>query len=214
VSPQTSTPHAAGGLRRRFEGSYEIDEFGGDPQLQDMVAPLVHAFVRVEVDGAEQLPRTGPALLVSNRGSGLVEPTVLSVAVRQETGRRLRVAGAPDLPVAGDLLRRLGCVNSYPGDLRALLRRGQVAAIALGATWLRGAGQPPLPFLRAALGYEILPVAVLPSGPLGLPMRGWRVRVGAPLRTTGDADHDDPLAAAELAEATRDAVHALLNPSG
>jgi hypothetical protein len=37
--------------------------------------------------------------------------------------------------------------------------------------------------------------------------------VGAPLRTSG-AHHDDPLAAAELAEATRDAVHQLLSGQG
>jgi hypothetical protein len=198
------------GLRRRIDGNYRIDEFGGDPQLQDLVAPLVHGIVRARVEGADQLPRVGAAVLVANRGLSLMEPTVLSVALRQETGRRLRIVGAPDGPVFGDVLRRLGCVNSYPGDLGALLRAGHVAAIALGTTWLRGAGQPPLPFLRAALGFDVIPVAVLPDGPFGIPLQGWRVVVGEPLQALSGHGHGDPLAAAELAEAVRDAVEALL----
>ena len=37
--------------------------------------------------------RHGPALLVTNRGLGVLEPTALSVAVRKECGRRLRIVG-------------------------------------------------------------------------------------------------------------------------
>ena len=90
---RTQSVRAAEVLRRRFNGRFAIDEFGADPQLQDLVAPIVHAVVRVRVAGAEHIPTDGPGLFVSNRGLGVLEPAALSVAVRNESGRRLRVIG-------------------------------------------------------------------------------------------------------------------------
>ena len=67
--------------------------------------------VRVEVEHAERLPRVGGALLVSNRGLGVFEPAALAVGVRKVIGRRIRVIGAPSVPVVGDLLRKLGALG-------------------------------------------------------------------------------------------------------
>jgi 1-acyl-sn-glycerol-3-phosphate acyltransferase len=209
---RTQTTDLVTVVRRRIEGRYPVDAFGSDPQLQDLIAPLVTATVRVRVDHPERLPVDGPAVLVSNRGLGVVEPAALAVALRQEAGRRLRVIGAPDVPIVGDLMRKLGAVMSYQGDLAALLRAGHVAAIPLGPTWLRtGAGTPPIQLLVAALGYPVIPVAVRPGGPLGLPLRPWRVAVGEPLPVRASRGSGDPLAAAELAEAARENVQLLLD---
>ncbi len=198
--------------RRRFEGRYPVDPFGADPQLQDLLAPFVTATVHVNVSYPERLPDSGPAVLVSNQGLGVIEPAALSVALRQEAGRRLRVIGAPDVPVLGDLMRKLGAVMSYAGDLAALLRADHVAALPLGPTWLRtGTGTPPIQLLVAALGYPVIPVAVRPGGPFGLPIRPWRVVVGEPLPVRAIRGSGDPLAAAELAEAARDSVLRLLD---
>jgi 1-acyl-sn-glycerol-3-phosphate acyltransferase len=198
--------------RRRIEGRYAVDPFGADPQMQDLIAPLVTSIVHVQVDHPERLPEDGPAVLISNRGLGLVEPAALSVALRQEVGRRLRVIGAPDVPVLGDLMRKLGAVMSYQNDLAALLRAEHVAAIPLGPTWLRtGAGTPPMQLLVATLGYPVIPVAVRPGGPFGLPLRPWKVAVGEPLPVRANRGSGDPLAAAELAEAARDNVQRLID---
>jgi 1-acyl-sn-glycerol-3-phosphate acyltransferase len=198
--------------RRRFEGRYPVDPFGADPQLQDLIAPLVTSSIRVQVVHPERFPQSGPAVLVSNRGLGVIEPTALSVALRQEAGRRLRIIGAPDVPVLGDLMRKLGAVMSYAGDLAALLRADHVAALPLGPTWLRtGTGAPPIQLLVAALGYPVIPVAIRPGGPLGLPIRPWRITVGEPLPVRAIRGSGDPLAAAELAEAARDGVLRLLD---
>lgn len=197
-------------LRRRIDGRYAVDEFGGDPNLFDMVAPL-GVGLRTDVIGAENLPRSGAALIVSNRGLGVMEPLVLVLAVRRAAHRRLRIVGAPDMPMIGPTLHKLGAVGYRPDDVAALLRSGHLAAAPLGPTWLRGgAGEPPRALVVATLGYPVIPVAVRRGGPIGLPIRPWRVIVGAPMLPPQGTDSDDQLAAAELAEAVRDAVGALL----
>lgn len=197
-------------LRRRLDGRFSIDPFGADPQLQDALAPVVVRIAPVRVIGPKNIPATGPALMVSNRGLGVFEPTALSVAVRTECGRRLRIVGAPDLPMLGDLLRKFGSIGNYPSDLGALLRAGHLAALPLGLNWLRhGGGAPPTDMLVAALGYPVIPVLIRPGGPFGLPATPWRITVGEPI-AVGEVGERDPLSAAELAEAIREAVHALV----
>ena len=198
--------------RRRFDGRFQIDAFGGDAQLMDL-AGLVLAFgVRVEVEHAERLPRIGGALVVANRGLGIIEPAAIAIAVRVAVGRRLRVIGASDAPVVGDILRKIGAVGYRADDVAALLRAGHLAAAPLASTWFRsGAGAPPRELLAAILGYPVVPAAVLPGGPGPLPIRPWRVVVGPVVETATDAVPGDTLAGAELAERTRAAVNRLLD---
>ena len=202
-------------VRRRFGGRYPVDPFGADPQLMDLCTTPVQAVVRVRVEHGSRLPEVGGALLVSNRGLGILEPAALAVAVREATGRRVRVIGAPDLPVLGPLARKLGALGSRPDDVAALLRAGHLAAAPLAPTWLLpGAGEPPRALLAAILGFPVIPVAVLPGGPVGLPLRPWRVIVGDVVETETDAVPGDALVAAELAERVRDAVRGLLVRGG
>lgn len=213
IDADRSAPPASlvASLRRRIGGRYPIDPFGADPQLMDLVAPVVSAGVRVQVEHPNRLPAVGGALIVSNRGLGLLEPAALAAAVRSVTGRRLRVVGAPELPAIGPLLRKLGALGGRPTDVAALLRAGHLAAAPLAPTWLRsGAGEPPRALLAAILGFPVIPVVVLPGGPVGLPLRPWRVIVGEIVETEGDAVPGDALVAAELAERVRDAVRAQL----
>ena len=204
-------------IRRRFEGRFAVDEFGGDPHMMDLFAPIPAATIRIHVEHRERLPATGPALLVSNRGIGVVEPLVLGLAVRRAAGRRLRIVGAPEVPVLGPFSRKLGAIGYRPGDVAAVLRAGHLAGAPLGMTWLRsGAGEPPRPLVAATLGFPVVPVAIRPGGPLGLPLGvwpapPWRVVVGEPLLPPAGTPPDDQLAAAELAEQVRDAVATLLH---
>lgn len=205
-----AAPGVVSVVRRRFGGRFFLDPFGLDPQLCDVVAPFVDSAIRVAVEGSEHLPTTGPAVLVANRGLGVAEPAALSVAVRRAVGRRLRVVGAPDLPVAGGWFRRFGAIAGSAGDLGAALRAGHLVAVPLAPTWLRsGAGQPPLELLQAMLVAPVLPVAIRPNGPFGTPT-SWLVTISAPVPVDPSYDLDDPLAAAELAEAVRARVDGLL----
>jgi hypothetical protein len=197
--------------RRRLDGRFRIDAFGGDAQLMDLSGRVLEVGLRVEVEHGARLPRIGGALVVANRGLGVLEPAVLTTAVRQAVNRRLRVIGAPDVPVLGDILRKIGAIGYRADDVAALLRAGHLAAAPLGPTWLRpGAGAPPRELLAAVVGFPVVPVAVLPGGPGRLPIRPWRVIVGPVVETVTDAVPGDTLAGAELAERTRAAVNALV----
>ena len=198
-------------IRRRVGGRYPIDPFGLDPHLCDLSAPVIEAFMRVRVDGADRLPVDGPAVFVMNRGLGVLEPTALAIALRHHSGRRLRVVGTPSVPFVGGLLRRIGSVGGSPDDVAACLRAGHVIAVPLAPTWLRGgAGTPPLHLMQAVMGFTVYPVAVQAGGPFGTAIAPWRVRIGAHIALDASYVPGDPLGAAELAEAARAAVDGLL----
>jgi 1-acyl-sn-glycerol-3-phosphate acyltransferase len=204
------TPWAA--VRRRVAGRYPIDPFGLDPQLADLCIPLFEAAVRVRVHGVEHVPDTGPAVIVSNRGFGVVEPAALGVAVERATGRRLRVVGAPDFPVLGAVTRRLGAIASSEPDVAAALRAGHLVGIPLAPTWLRtGAGDAPQGVARAMTLAPIIPAAVRGVGFLGGVIGSWEVTFGPLVTLSQPYDRDDPLAAARFIEAMRRAVGALLD---
>jgi 1-acyl-sn-glycerol-3-phosphate acyltransferase len=199
-------------LRRRVDGRYPIDPFGYDPHLVDLVAPFFSAALRVEVTDGRNLPATGPAVLVANRGFGVAEPAVLGIAVRRTVKRRLRIVGAPALPALGGIARRLGAISASAPDLRACLSDGHLVAVPLAPTWMRsGAGIPPRSLMLAMTHVPIIPVAVAPGGPFGLALRPWRVRIGSLVTLPDPYDPDDPLAAARFAEAVRDSVSDLLS---
>ncbi|HEV2309070.1 MAG TPA: hypothetical protein VGU73_00990 [Acidimicrobiia bacterium] len=197
-------------LRRRFAGRYAVDEFGGDPHLMDLVAPVFP--LPVVVERGERLPQLGPALLIANRGAGPLAPLAVVRAVRSATGRRTRVVGAPELPVLGEWLRTLGAIGSRPDDVAAMLRTGHLAAAPLAPSWFGvGSAEPPRALFVASLGFPVVPLGVRAGFPLGLPGHPWRVRVGDPLGPPPGTRPGDQLAAAELAEAVAEAVISLLD---
>jgi 1-acyl-sn-glycerol-3-phosphate acyltransferase len=208
VGPRASFGTA---LRRRIGGRFPIDPFGFDPEIVDFVTPAFDALLRVNVEGGEHVPASGPAAIVANRGFGIFEPSVLGIAVRRTVSRRLRIVGAPEVPAIGGLVRRLGAISASAPDMRACLRAGHLVAVPLAPTWLRrGAGIPPRPLLQAMTNAPIVPAAVTPGGPFGTALGPWTVRFG-PLVTLPDPyDPGDPLAAARFGEAVRDAVSELL----
>lgn len=202
-------------VRRRLTGRYPVDAFGADPLLQDAVAPWAARLASAEVEGAAYVPELGPAVLVCSRRVGAGDPFVVQLAVRQIRRRRARIAGYPDLPVAGGIARRLGAIRSDPHDVAAALRSGHLVIVPLAPSWSpRRAGPAPVPVLAGAVGYPVLPVAV--TGGLvsvaGTGVGRHRVVVGAPLDI--DAVPGDPLGVAEIAEAARGAVARLLEDGG
>ncbi len=198
-------------VRRRVSGRYPVDPFGLDPQLADLCVPVFESAVRVRIAGGEHVPATGPAVVVSNRGFGVSEPAALGVAVERACGRRLRVVGAPDLPLLGTITRRLGAISSSGPDVASALRAGYLVGIPLAPTWLRtGAGDAPLGVARALTLAPIIPAAVRAVGRFGGLIGSWAVTFGPMVTLPDPYDQDDPLAAARFTEAMRLAVGALL----
>jgi 1-acyl-sn-glycerol-3-phosphate acyltransferase len=81
---------------------------------------LVRALVafyypRIEVTGADLIPRTGPVLLVANHPNSLIDPVLLGIAAQRPV-KLLAKAPLFDVPVFGAVLRALGMVPAYRGS--------------------------------------------------------------------------------------------------
>lgn len=199
-------------VRRRATGRFEIDEWGADPELIDLLHPLLGLATRVGLDGSEHIPAHGPALLVVNRRFGIAEPFIVQAALRRMTGRLGRFVGIPDVAPVGLVLRRLGGAVGKPGEIGALLHAGHVVLIPLSPESRRppraGTIEPDLLEPAVNGGTPLLPVAVLGGELSGR----WTVTVGPPVDPPRvRSGRHSPLALAELADAARAGVQELLD---
>jgi hypothetical protein len=113
-------------LTRRLDGTFEIDPWGLDVDLLELLSPLASIRWSIAVEGGDAIAR-GPALLVAPRRLvAPTEPLVLAAAVLRATGRPLRVLGIPDIAPIGPVLRRLGGAVDHPVEARGLLRAGHL----------------------------------------------------------------------------------------
>ena len=70
-------------LRRRLEGSYQVDDFGFDRELtRDVLVPamrpLYEKWFRVEVHGIENVPADGGALIVANHSGTIALDSLMT----------------------------------------------------------------------------------------------------------------------------------------
>ena len=163
-------------LQRRISGDYAVDETGFDPDIADLVAPLVGIGWRIRVEGADRLP-DGPAVLVHPRVVGPPETFAVVRGVRLATGRRVRFLGIPDVDPVGPFLRKLGGALAHPAELAGLLRAGHLVAVGERRALRPKPGPAALPAALAAVAFDldvpIVPVGVRP----GLLPGHWRVTI-------------------------------------
>jgi 1-acyl-sn-glycerol-3-phosphate acyltransferase len=135
-------------LRRRMSGDYEVDEFGFDPQITEVlvgaVEPLAEKWFRLEVRGIENIPSEGGALLVANHsGTVPIDGIITGYAVKKYSGRDLRPLGADlvfSLPFIGQVARKVGATLACTEDAERLLTTGELAGV-----WpegFKGIGKP------------------------------------------------------------------------
>lgn len=129
-----------GFLERRLTGDYRVDDFGFDEELTEQVfhplaMALYHHYWRVTAIGIENVPMSGPAMLVSNH-SGTVpwDGVMLQFGVREEhpARRNLRLVGADlvyKFPVLSHLSRKSGNVLANEEDAIRLLRDGELVGV-------------------------------------------------------------------------------------
>jgi len=136
------------GLRRRLTGDFEVDDFGLDPQIPELVTaaiePLADKWFRLEVRGIENIPAEGGALLVANHSGTIpIDGVITSYAVHKYTGRYLRPLGADlvfALPFVGQVARKVGATLACTADAERLLTTGELAGV-----WpegFKGIGKP------------------------------------------------------------------------
>lgn len=139
---------AVAALRRRLSGDFEVDDFGFDPQLAEVLTaafePIAEKWFRLEVRGAENIPTDGGALLVANHsGTVPVDGLMTGYAVKRYSGRDLRPLGADlvfALPFIGQMARRSGATLACTQDAERLLTSGEIAGV-----WpegFKGIGKP------------------------------------------------------------------------
>ncbi|MGK2882933.1 MAG: lysophospholipid acyltransferase family protein [Mycobacterium sp.] len=125
---------------KRMTGDYTVDEFGFDPHFNDnIVLPLLrglfYSWFRAEVSGIENLPETGPALIVANHAGVLpIDGLMAAVAVRDNhpSNRDLRLLAADlvfDTPLLSNVARKAGHTMACTADAHRLLVGGELTAV-------------------------------------------------------------------------------------
>jgi 1-acyl-sn-glycerol-3-phosphate acyltransferase len=115
------------------------DPFGFDPRLRERVKPffrfLYKYYWRVEVEGLEHVPSTGPVLLAANHSGTLpFDAAMISLAVEDHhpahrVVRMLYAKFVTDIPAIGTLFSRLGGVAASTANGATLLKRGEAVGI-------------------------------------------------------------------------------------
>lgn len=172
----------ANGLRRRWQGEYEIDDFGRDQAVIDVLLPLAQflyrSYWRVQASGVEHVPAAGRGLLVSNHSGVLpFDAAMISLAVyngsaAQRWPRALVASWFPTLPFVSMLLQKTGQVQAHPLNAQRLLEQDELVTVF--PEGIKGVGKPFREryqlqrfgrggFIKVALqtGAPILPVAVV-----------------------------------------------------
>lgn len=131
---------AAGYVRQRVTGDYEVDDFGFDPHFTESVwlpalRVLFDKWFRVDVSGIENLPMDGGGLLVANHAGTIpIDALMTSVAVHDHhpAKRHLKVLAADlvfDTPFISEIARRTGSTLACTADAQRLLRGGELTAV-------------------------------------------------------------------------------------
>jgi 1-acyl-sn-glycerol-3-phosphate acyltransferase len=136
-------------LRRRITGDYVVDEFGFDPDLTSRLSmatirPLVEKWFRVEVQGIENIPADGGALLVANHsGTVPIDSLVTGLVVHDHADRYLRMLGADlvfRLPFFGEMARKGGATLACNEDAERMLGQGEL--VGVWPEGFKGVGKP------------------------------------------------------------------------
>jgi 1-acyl-sn-glycerol-3-phosphate acyltransferase len=188
TEPHRGLPSAPGGDLRSFlpglEAERQVTDWGRSERVEWLVDRTIYDFLyhywfRVEVEGIENVPARGGALLVANH-AGTVPPdgAMIAKAIREEHPHPRAVHLTIDrfvkgLPALGMLATKVGGVLAHPANLHRLLFDEQELVLVFPEG--RTAAEKPLKeryrlrrfdrggFAEAAVraGAPIVPIAVL-----------------------------------------------------
>jgi 1-acyl-sn-glycerol-3-phosphate acyltransferase len=138
-------------VRRRMAGDYEVDESGFDPELNAAVLmplfrPFYRTWFRVQMRGVENLPASGPALVVANHSGVLpLDAIMLQIGIFDEhpQHRNLRLLSADlvyEVPVLSSMARWSGHVRACREEAQRQLRAGELVGVF--PEGFKGIGKP------------------------------------------------------------------------
>jgi len=127
-------------LRQSFLATYDVDPIGLDPVFAEMAWHVLNGlyfdYFRVEVEGIENVPMDGPAMLVANHGGAALpyDGAMLTLAVFNEAPkpRRVRVTGTEIfnmLPWVSHVYRKVGAAYAARADADYVLSRGHLLGV-------------------------------------------------------------------------------------
>ena len=136
---------------RHLPGGVGVDEFGFDPEFNSQVLiPIARFFYqrwfRVQIRGLENVPATGPALVVANHSGTLpMDAVMLQAGLHDEhpAHRNLRLLGADlvyEIPLLATMARKGGHIRASPANADALLRAGELVGVF--PEGFKGIGKP------------------------------------------------------------------------
>lgn len=140
-----------GFLRRRLTGDVHVDAFGLDPELADAVLlqpfrALYSRWFRVQVQGLENVPDAGAAMVVGNHAGAIaIDSVMTSIALldHHPAHRRLRVLGGDlvfGMPFVGEFARAMGSTLACRADVDRLLAAGEL--VGVWPEGYKGVGKP------------------------------------------------------------------------
>lgn len=117
----------------------EFDEFGRDPAFEKKVKPLFDflytKYWRVSVEGLENIPNRGHALIVANHSGTLpFDGSMIRLAVTNDHPGRRDVRFLVEdfvyyLPFVGTFMYRIGGVRASPDNAERLLNKGHLVTV-------------------------------------------------------------------------------------
>lgn len=126
-------------LKRRLSGEYETDEWGYDPEMLQQVLPffqfMYQTYWRTQLNGLENIPDEGRALLVCNHSGQLPwDGAMLGTGVylehpSQRLVRTLYAAWFPTVPYFSALFTKLGQALANEDNGTRLLQQDQLVAV-------------------------------------------------------------------------------------
>ncbi len=117
----------------------EFDEFGRDPAFEKKLMPffdfLYYKYWRVDVEGIENIPPKGRALIVANHSGTLpFDGSMIRMAVKNESHSQRDVRFLVEdfvyyLPFLGTWMYRIGGVRAAPDNAERLLRKNHLVTV-------------------------------------------------------------------------------------